>query len=69
MTFRKRQNFKDRKQINGWAGAEVGRSDYQRAWGGKKAWENSRVMKSLYSLMVVANTHLSLSAKTQRTVT
>lgn len=68
-TFRERQNFKDRKQINGWAGAEVGRSDYQKAWGWGEAWENSRVMKLLYSLMMVANTHLYLSAKTQRTIT
>lgn len=33
MTFQKRQNFKDRKQINGWAGVEVGRNDYKKAWG------------------------------------
>ena len=36
MTFQKRQNFKDKKQINGWAGAEVGRSNYQKVWGEKK---------------------------------
>ena len=36
MTFQKRQNFKDKKQINGWAGAEVGRRNYQKAWGEKK---------------------------------
>ena len=38
-------------------------------WGWGEAWENSRVMKLLYSLMMVANTHLYLSAKTQRTIT
>lgn len=34
--------------------------------GKKKAWENSRVMKLLCILMMVANTHIYVSAKTQR---